>query len=82
MDLVNRHRIEIVKFLASLTHDRHQVRILENLQMLRNRLSGHVHVLTQGDKRQSTLCVQQVEQLSSGWVSEGFEDSVDFRQQP
>src|SRR5712671_3295012 len=44
-NLVDRHRVYEVKLFAPLSLPRHEVRILQNRQMLRDRLARHVQSL-------------------------------------
>src|SRR6516162_1221700 len=61
-DLVDRHGIDEVPFFAALPLPGHEVSLLENGQMLRDRLAGHVESLAQLAKRLTIPAVQPIQQ--------------------
>ena len=75
-DVVDRHRIEEVQLFAPATHDDHEVRLLEDREVLRHGLAAHVVVVAQLAEGQSAFLTQAVEDLPAADISEGFEDVV------
>ena len=74
---MNWYGIQIVKLLAAVTDDGDEVCIFELLEMLRHCLPRHVHVTAQRRQRLPVLLVKKIEQTSTGWIGQRFEDFVD-----
>src|SRR5215471_10569748 len=76
VDLVDRHRIQVVVLLPSPPHDAHEIRLLQHAQMLRHRLPRHVHLLAQLAEREPAFGEQAVEQPAAAGIRECLEDRV------
>src|SRR6516165_5601642 len=69
-DLVDRHGIDEVQFFTTVPPPGHEIGLLKNRQMLRDRLAGHVQSLAQLAKRLTISAVQPIQQLpkwSDAW---------------
>ena len=76
VDLVQRHRIEIMQLLAPAPDDGHQVRCFQQPQVLGNRLPRHVQMLAQLRQRLTVAPVQPVEQLPTARAGQCFEHGI------
>src|SRR4030095_6173483 len=76
VDLMQRHRIEIMQLLAPTPYDRDEVCFLQQRQMLGHRLPCHVQVFAQFAQRLPILLAQLVEQLSATGVGQRFKDCI------
>ena len=72
-DLVDRHRVEVMQFLAPAPDDGDQIRRLQQQEMLGHRLPRHVEVPAQFAECLPVAPVQLIEQLSTAFVRQGFE---------
>ena len=77
VNLVQRHRVQVVELFSTLPNDGHEVRFLQLLQVLRHALACHVQVLTECRECLAVLPVQQVKQTPAARVSQRFEYFVD-----
>ncbi len=75
-DLMQRHGVEVMQFLAPTPDGGDKVRRLEQGQMFGHRLAGHVEVPAQFRKRLPVLPVQLIEQLAAAGISQGFEYGI------
>ena len=71
------HRVQVVKLLPSAPHRRDEVRLLQSIEVLRDRLPAHREMAAQLAQRLPVLFVEGVEQPASGRAGEGAEDGVD-----
>ena len=76
LDLVDRHRVEVVKPLPSSPHDGDEVGPHEDVEMLRRRLARHVEALAQFAQRLAVALPETVEQEPPGGVGQRLEDRV------
>jgi hypothetical protein len=79
VDLVQRHRIEIMQLLASTPNGGNQVRLFQNDKMLGHCLPRHVEQLTQLAERLPIVLVQFVEQFSTARIGQRFEHFIHDR---
>ena len=80
VDLVQRHRIEIMQLLAPAPDDGDQVCRFQQQQMLGHRLPRHVEVFAQFAQRLPVALVQFIEQLSAARIRQRFEHCIHLRQ--
>lgn len=65
VDLLQRHWIEEMQFLASAPDRGDEVRLFEENQVLGHRLPGHLQMLTQLRQRLTIVRVQLIQQLAA-----------------
>ena len=65
VNLIDRHRVQIMQFLAPLFHRDDQIGRLQQNEMLGHRLTTHVMPLAQLAQSQAATGAQPVEQLPS-----------------
>src|ERR1700726_16498 len=75
-DLVDRHGIDEVQLFSALPFPGHEIGLLENRQMLRDRLAGHVQPLAQLAKRLAIPAVQPIEQLPTICIGQSAKHSI------
>src|SRR5262249_23694329 len=75
-DRVDRHRVDEVQLLPTLTLEGHEVCLLENRQMLGHSLTRHLQPLAQLAQRLAILPVQPVQQLPAARIGQGPKYSV------
>lgn len=75
-DLLDGHWIEVVQLFAPSPDHGDQIRLLQQQQMLGDRLTRHVEVFAQLAQRLPVAPVQLIEQLSAAFIREGFEYCV------
>ncbi len=75
-DLLNRHGIQVVAFLSPMPNDYHQSCLLQQRQMLGDRLTCHFEVLAQFIQRQSIVLVKPVKQMPAARISQRFENDI------
>ena len=75
-EMVDRHRIDEMQLLPPRALPRHEVGLLQDRQMLRDRLARHVQALTELTQRLTVLGTQTVEQLPSARIRQGPEDQI------
>src|SRR5262245_11961525 len=75
-DRVNRDRIDEMELLAALALRRQQVGLLEDAEMLRHRLAGHVESLAQLAQRLAVLASEAVQQLATARIRQRAEHSI------
>ena len=61
-DLVDRHRVEVVQFLASMLHSSDEVRRLQNPEMLGHGLPCHGEAVAKFEQRLSVAGVKPIQQ--------------------
>ena len=76
-DFVQWHRVQVVALFPPLPNDDDEVGTHQQLQVLRDGLARHVHVLAERRERLAVVLVQLVEQAPAGRVSQRLEDLVD-----
>jgi len=76
---VQRHRIEIVQFLAPAPHGSHEVRLFEDDQVLGHCLARHVEVLAELTQGLTVGGVQLIKQFPAARVGERLEHLVHCR---
>jgi hypothetical protein len=79
VDLVQRHRIEVVQLFATTPDSGDEVRRLQNDEMLGYRLSRHVEQLAQPAERLAVFAAQLIEQLPAARIGECLENVVHDR---
>src|SRR5476651_477182 len=75
-DRVDRHRIDEMQLLAALAPGSNEVRLLEDPQMLGDRLACHVEPLAELDQGLSVAAVQAIEQAPAAGVGQGAENGI------
>src|SRR6478752_613020 len=75
-NVVDRHRIDEMKSLPALPVPRHQVRLFENRQVLRDSLTSHVQSLAKISKRLSISLTKPVEELATTRVRQCSKNRV------
>src|SRR5262245_57369544 len=75
-DLVDRHRVEVMELLAATPHYRHEVRLLQQHEVLGYGLPGHVQVGAELAERLPVVSPQPVQQLSPACVGQRLEHPV------
>src|SRR5262245_39225681 len=75
-DRVDRHRVDEVELLAALALRRHQIGVLENSEMLGDRLARHIESPAQLPERLAVVRVQPVEQLPAAGIGKRAKNSV------
>jgi len=76
VDLVDRHRIEVVQLLATAPNRDHQVRVFEQRKVLANRLASHGKACTKATERLTVFTVESVEENPARRVGESLKDLV------
>jgi hypothetical protein len=79
-DLVDGDRVQVVELLASAPHDDDEVRRLQDVEVLRDRLTRDVLVGAEFAERLAVARVQAVEQRAAARVGKGTEDGVQVHQ--
>jgi len=74
--LMERHGIEVVQLFPTPPHRADQMGRLQDGQVLRQRLTGHVDALAQLAERLAVVLVQPVEELPSRAFGQRLEDLV------
>ena len=76
VNFVNRHRIQIMKFVPSAPNHGHQIRVLQQSKMFRHRLPRHIHAHAKLAKRLSVVRLQPVQQFSPRRIRQRFKHFV------
>src|ERR1700730_4961292 len=75
-DLVDRHGIDEVHLFSPLPFPGHEIGLLENRQMLRDRLAGHAQPLAQLAQRLAIPAVQPIQQLPTICIGQSAKHSI------
>lgn len=73
---MQRYWVQIMQFFAPLPDNRDQIGVLQQLQMLRHGLAGHIQMRTQHGQRQAIFNMKLIQQLAATWVCQRFENFV------
>src|SRR5262245_22411172 len=76
VDLVDGHGVQEVELLAASPRGADEVRLLEQRQVLRDRLPGHPHPLAELREREPARLVEAIEQLPPAGIRERSEHRV------
>src|SRR5262252_7430828 len=76
VDLVDGHGVQEVELLATAPRRADEVRLLEQREVLRDRLPGHVHPLAELAQREPARLEQAIEKLSPAGIRERFEHRI------
>ena len=76
LDLLNRHRVEIVAFLSPMPDDDHEPCFFQQVEMLGDRLARHVEVFAELVQRQSIVIVKPVKQMPAARIGKRFENQI------
>jgi hypothetical protein len=78
VDLTDRHSVQVVELLSTFAMRGHQVRLIENTEMLHHTEAGHrgKRRADHSDGQPAGRISQQVKNGTSGWVSQGPEHVV------
>src|SRR5262245_220074 len=76
VDLVDGHGVQEVELLAASPRGADEVRLLEQRQVLRDRLPGHPHPLAGLAQREPARAVEAIEQLPPAGIRERSEHRV------
>src|SRR6516165_5043994 len=77
-DLVNRHRIDEVQLFPAVAFPGDEIGLLENRQMLRDRLAGHLQPFAQFAKRLAISAVQPIQQPPTASIGQSAKQKVLF----
>src|SRR6516225_7116211 len=75
-DVVDRHRVEVVQLLSALLHGGDQIGLLQNPQMLADRLPRHVEARAEFVQGLAVVRTQPVEQFPAAGIGQGFEHLI------
>ena len=75
-DIVDRNRVEIVQLLPALLHGRDQIGLLQDPQVLANRLTRHVEARAEFVQRLAVIRAQPVKQFPAAGIGQGFEHLI------
>jgi len=75
-DLVDRHGIDEVQLFTAVPPPGHEIGLLKNRQVLRDRLAGHVQSLAQLAQRLTVPAVQPIQQLPTVCIGQSAKHSV------
>jgi len=76
VDVVNRDGVEEVELFATVPDGGDEVGVLEEIEVLGHGLARHVEVLAEGGEGLAVVLVQQIEQLATAGIGQGFENGV------
>jgi hypothetical protein len=76
VDLVERHRIEVMQFFPSTPNNDDQSCLFQERKMLRHSLPGHVVTLAEFAQCLSVVLMQGIEQLSPAGVRERLKNYI------
>jgi len=76
VDLVKRHGVDEMQFLPATLDRADQIGRLQDLEVLRGRLPGHVQVFAKLTERLPILLTKKIKQLSACRVAQRFENLV------
>jgi hypothetical protein len=83
VNLMQRHRIQVMQFLSPMPYHIDQLCSLEQSQVLRDTLPGHGEPFTQLAQGLTAAPVQLIEQLATTVIGQGFKDRIHiFNMQP
>jgi len=75
-DVVDRHRVEVVQFLSALLHGGDQIGLLQDPQVLTDRLPRHLEAHAEFIQRLAVLRAEPIEQFPAAGIGQGFEDFI------
>lgn len=78
-DLIERHRVEVMKLFPTMPQNDNEVGPFEQSQMFGHSLSRHVEVLTECTQGLGIVAVQLIEQSAATGISERLEDFIHGR---
>ena len=76
VDFVDGDGVEVVKLFPAVPDGGDEVGVLEEVEVLRHGLAGHVEVLAESGEGLAVVLMQQVEQLAAAGIGQGFENGV------
>jgi hypothetical protein len=76
VDRLKWHRVEEMQLFAATSDGDHQVRGLEQGQVLCDSLAGHVEVLAQVVQGAAVVRVQQIQQLAPAGIGQRLEQEI------
>lgn len=76
VDFVDGDGVEEMELLAAVPDRGDEVGLLEEVEMLRHGLAGHIEVLAERGEGLAVVLVQEVEQLATAGIGQGFENVI------